>query len=99
MKQEYEALMRNKTWVLIPRAEDMHVITNKWVFRTKFKADGSLDKYKSRLVARGFQQHEGVGFFDTFSPVAKHSTIRVLFTIASQFLAEKFNRLMRRIRF
>ena len=51
-------------------------------FRTKFKANGSLDKYKERLVAKGFQQIPGVDFFETFSSVAKASTIRIVFTLA-----------------
>ena len=53
-----------------------------WVFRTKLKVDGSLDKYKARLVAKGFQQTPGVDFFETFSPVVKASTIRIIFTLA-----------------
>ena len=52
------------------------------MFRTKLKADGSLDKYKARLVAKGFQRTPGVDFSETFSPVVKASTIRVVFTLA-----------------
>lgn len=86
MKQEYDALMKNETWVLVPRSKDMHLNTNKYMYMTKFKAYGSIDKYKSRLVVREFQQTKGVDFFDTFSYMAKHSTIRVLFTIFSIWL-------------
>lgn len=63
----------------------MNVTSNKWVFRTKFKADGSLDKLKSRLVARDFKKTTGVDYFDTFRHVTKQSTIRVLFIVATQF--------------
>ena len=53
----------------------------KWVFQTKLKVDGSLDKYKARLVAIGFQQTHGVDFYETFNPVVKASTIRIIFTL------------------
>ena len=54
----------------------------KWIFHTKFKVDGSLDKYKAHLVAKGFQKTPGIDFFETFNPVIKPSTIRIIFTIA-----------------
>ena len=82
MLDEYQALMRNNTWELVPAAENQHVGSNKWVYKVKYKADGCLDKYKVRLVAKGFQQIVGVNFFETFSPVIKSSTIRVVFTLA-----------------
>lgn len=82
MESEYKALMQNNTWTLVPYSSDMHVVQNKWVFRTKYKADGSLDKFKTRLVAKGFQQMPGVDYFDTFSLVIKPTTIRVVLTLA-----------------
>ena len=54
-EEEYNALVRNKTWDLVPSSTASCVVQCKWVFRTKLKADGSLDKYKARLVAKGFQ--------------------------------------------
>ena len=55
MVDVFQALMRNKTWELVPATENQHIISNKWVYRVKYKADGSLDKYKAMLVAKGFQ--------------------------------------------
>ena len=49
MDDEFQALMRNNTWELVPAIENQHVVSNKWVYRVKYKADGSLDKYKARL--------------------------------------------------
>ena len=69
INDEYQALIRNHTWDLVPNSNATLVVQCKWVFRTKLKVDGSLDKYKARLVAKGFQQTPGVDFSKTFSPV------------------------------
>ena len=81
MEVEYQALLRNNTWKLFPPNDASHVIHSKWVFRTKLKADGTLDKYKARLVTKGFQQTPSLNFFETFSQVIKASTIRIIFTL------------------
>ena len=78
---EFQALLKNHTWDLVPYQEDMNIVTNKWVFRVKYKVDGSVDRYKARLVAKGFQQLAGIDVFETFSPVVKASTIRVIFSL------------------
>ena len=82
MDADYQALIHNHTWDLVPFFDDMNVVQCKWVFRIKFKVDGSLDKYKARLVAKGFQQTLGVDLFETFSLVIKASTIHIVFTLA-----------------
>jgi histone deacetylase 1/2 len=82
MDAEYDALMKNKTWHLVPPRKGSNIIDCKWVFKIKYKADGTLDKYKGRLVAKGFKQRYGVDYEDTFSPVVKMSTIRTILAIA-----------------
>jgi histone deacetylase 1/2 len=56
MKLEYNALLRNETWTLVPPPSRVNVIDSKWVFKVKKHADGSIERYKARLVARGFRQ-------------------------------------------
>jgi hypothetical protein len=70
MEQEYSALIGNHTWDLLPRPPHCNVVTGKWVFKYKFKADGSLERYKARWVLRGFTQRPGIDFSKTFSPVS-----------------------------
>jgi len=81
MTEELTALHQNQTWILVPRTPDMHVIGSKWVLKTKLKPDGSLDRLKARVVAKGFHQIDGIDFIEMFSPVVKPSTIRMVITI------------------
>ena len=82
MQSEYDALMKNGTWDLIPPSPNHPIVQCKWVFHIKYHANGALDKYKARLVAKGFQQVPGVDFFDTFSPVVKSTAIRIILSLA-----------------
>ncbi|KAH9726123.1 Disease resistance-like protein DSC1 [Citrus sinensis] len=82
MQVEFDALQNNKTWTLVPREQAGKIVGNKWVFRVKYNPDGSISKYKVRLVAKGFHQTQGVDFFETFSPVVKPCTIRIILSIA-----------------
>jgi hypothetical protein len=81
MKGEYSALMRNNTWHFVPPQPGPNVIDCKWVFKIKQKSDGSNDRYKARLVPKGFKQHLGIDYDDTFSPVVKPATIRLVLSI------------------
>jgi hypothetical protein len=83
MQEEYRALMANQTWTLVPRPPGANVVTGKWLFRHKLRADGSLERYKARWVVRGFTQRPGVDFDETFSPVVKSATIRAVLAIAA----------------
>ena len=77
MKDEFQALMHNKTWKLVPRPHKCLVIGCKWIYKTKPSVDGLPPKYKARLVAKGFLQEGGIDYHETFSPVIKVTTIRL----------------------
>lgn len=81
MDSEYNALMKNKTWHLVPSLKGKNIIGCKWVYKVKKKADGSVDRYKARLVAKGFKQRYGIDYEDTFSLVLKAATIRLILSI------------------
>jgi histone deacetylase 1/2 len=81
MDLEFAALLKNKTWHLVPSPKGKNIINCKWVFKLKRKADGSIDKYKGRLVAKGYKQRYGIDYEDTFSPVVKASTIHLVLSI------------------
>ena len=76
------ALQRINTWSLVPVSSDMKIVGCKWIFKIKYKADGSIEKYKARLVAKGFTQTPGLDYNETFSSMVKSSTIRVVLTLA-----------------
>lgn len=78
MQEEYNALMKNKTWTLVP----MKIIDNKWVCRLKYDLEGRVHKQKARLVVRGFLQSLRVDFGETFNLVIKASTLKFTLTLA-----------------
>jgi histone deacetylase 1/2 len=82
MDDEYSALIKNETWRLVPERLGTNVIDCKWVYRIKRKADGSVERYKARLVAKGFKQRYGIDYEDTFSPVIKIATVRLVLAVA-----------------
>jgi hypothetical protein len=82
MDDEFGALMKNNTCHLVPPKKGANIIDCKWVYKIKKKLDGSIDRYKARLVAKGFKQRYDIEYKDTFSPVVKGATIRLILSIA-----------------
>lgn len=88
MIEEYNSLLENKVWMLVDKPKDQNIVSSKWVFKLKRGADGESNRYKARLVARGFTQQEGVDYDETFSPVVRRETIRILFGLAAKLNLE-----------
>ncbi|CAI5475165.1 unnamed protein product [Closterium sp. Yama58-4] len=85
MDRELKALEERNTWKVVPIsvARNKTILTGKWVFRVKTKADGTIEKFKARWVVRGFDQEHGRDFTETFAPVSRHTSLRILLAIAA----------------
>lgn len=83
MNDEYSSLIKNKTWMLVNQPINQKVIDNRWVFKIKENPNGTIERYKARLVVRGFTQQYGVNYEETFSPVAKFTSIRAILSLVA----------------
>jgi hypothetical protein len=81
MNAEFDALMKNKIWHLVPPRKGGNIIDCKCVYKIKRRGDDSLNRYKTRLVAKGFKQQYGIDYEENFSPVVKSATIRVILSL------------------
>ncbi|GJY61054.1 ribonuclease H-like domain-containing protein [Tanacetum coccineum] len=81
MLEEYNALITNRTWVLVPRPANVNIVHSMWLFRHKFNADGSLSRYKARLVVNGRGQQLAIDCDETFSLIVKPATIRIVLSL------------------
>lgn len=84
MKNEYKSLIDNNVWKLVERPKNVNVVKSKWVYKLKRDASGNIDRFKARLVACGYSQVQGVDFDETFSPVVRYSTLRLLLAIGNE---------------
>ena len=82
MTEEIQALHQSNMWTLVPRPPNVNVLGSKWVFRTKYHVDGTIDRHRARLVAQGFAQVPGFYFSHTFNLVVKATTVRIVLSLA-----------------
>jgi transposase InsO family protein len=85
MNAEMEALEKNKTWELVKLPAGKKPVGCKWVYTVKYRADESIERYKARLVAKGYTQTYGIDYLETFAPVAKMNTVRILLSLAANY--------------
>eukprot|EP00253_Pinus_taeda_P027439 PITA_27439 len=84
MQEEYSSIMKNDVWEVVPRPEGKSVVTSRWLYKVKHAADGSIEKFKARFMARGFSQVEGVDYEETFALVARYTSICSIISIAAE---------------
>jgi hypothetical protein len=84
MVEEYDSIVRNDVWEVVLSPMGKSVVTSRWLYKTKYVADGSIEKHKARFVARGFSQIEGVDYDETFAPVARYTSIKSIIAIAAE---------------
>lgn len=75
-------IKKNKTWELVDQPKNRDAIGAKWIYKTKLNPNGSIQKHKARLVARGFTQKPSIDFYKIFAPIARLETIRILIALA-----------------
>ena len=81
MIKEYQSIMKNDVWDVVPRPEGKSVVTSKWIYKIKHAADGSIEKYKEIFVARGFSHKEGIDYEENFAPIARYTSIRSVLSL------------------
>jgi hypothetical protein len=81
-EEELTSMREMKTWNLVPPPRGANIVSSKWVYKVKTNSDGSIARFKARLVERGFTQVAGVDYEETFAPIAKFTTIRLMLSLA-----------------
>jgi hypothetical protein len=81
MTEEYQSIMKNDVWDIVPRPKGKSVVSSKWIYKIEHATDGSVEKCKARFVARGFCKVEGIDYEETFAPVAQYTSIHTIIAL------------------
>ena len=84
MVEEYESILKNNVWEVVPRSVDKLVVGSRWIFKVKHAVDGSIEKYNAVFVAKGLSQVEGTDYEENFAHVARYSFIRAILALVVQ---------------
>ena len=84
MVEEYSSIMTNDVWEVVPMPQDRSVVGSRWFCKIKYVADGRIENFKDRFVAKGYAQKEGIDYEETFTPVAQYTSIRSVISLATQ---------------
>ena len=76
MVEEYDSIVQNSVWDVVPRLEDKLVVSSRWIYKVKHVAGSSIEKHKAKFVVKGFSQVERIDYEETFGPIARYSSIR-----------------------
>jgi hypothetical protein len=82
--KEYQSIIKNYVWEIVPKPKNKDVVSSKWLYKIKHVVDGSIGKHKERFVAHGFSQKEGIDYEETFSHVARYTSIRTIISLAAK---------------
>jgi hypothetical protein len=81
MLEEYRSILKNNVWDIVSRPKDKSMVSSKWIYKIKHADDGSVENFKGIFVARGFTQKEGIDYEETFSPVARYTSIQTIIAL------------------
>ena len=81
---EYQSIMKNDVWDVVPDLEGKSVMTSKWIYKIKHATDGSIENYKAQFMAHGFSQKEGIDYEETFPLMVRYTSIRAIMALAAQ---------------
>lgn len=84
MVEKYSSIMVNDVWEVVPRPQDWSMVGLRWIYKVKYVANGHVEKYKGRFVAKGYAQKEGIDYKETFALVARYTSIRTMISLAAQ---------------
>lgn len=84
MQKEYDSLVQNNTWKLAPLQEGRKSIQCKWAYKVRYKPNSEIERFKAHLVAKGYSQVEGIGYSDTYAPVIKFDSLRIIYAMVTK---------------
>jgi hypothetical protein len=84
MVEEYDSIVKNSAWEIVPRPIDKSLVGSRWIYKVKQATDGSVEKYKAVFLVRGFSHIKGIDYDETFSPLRRYSSIRSILSLSAQ---------------